>query len=132
MLVGDVGLGLHIIHHCVENVKPYDVCAFMNKFLTLTRYFCLKHIFRQNIHSVNNLENQSRLQWLDWSIVSEEERLDLVAMVNRGVCAEYTDAHYGHARNVIAPGRARRMDEGMICGVWLAQATLHGLPYSVM
>ena len=53
-------------------------------------------------------------------------------MVNRGVCAEYTDAHYGHARNVIAPGRARRMDEGMICGVWLAKATLHGLPYSVM
>ena len=52
----------------------------------------------------------------DWSIVSEEERLDLVAMVNGRVSAEYTDAHYGHARNVIAPGRARRMDEGM-CGL---------------
>lgn len=49
----------------------------------------------------------------DWSAVTEQEEVDLVAMVNGGVCVKYSDAHYGHARNVIAPGRARKMDEGI-------------------
>ena len=50
----------------------------------------------------------------DWVIVSEEDRLDLVAMVNRSVRVAYSDSHYGHAINVIAPGRASRMDEGKL------------------
>lgn len=48
----------------------------------------------------------------DWAKVTPEQKIDLVAMVNGGVCVDYSDAHYGHARNVIAPGRARKMDEG--------------------
>ena len=50
----------------------------------------------------------------DWSVASEEDRLVLVATVNGGVCVAYSDSHYGHARNVIAPGRASRMDEGKL------------------
>lgn len=48
----------------------------------------------------------------DWTQVTEEQRLDLLAMINGGVCVEHSDAHYGHARNVIAPGRAKKMNEG--------------------
>mgnify|MGYP001795840568 CR=1 FL=1 len=50
----------------------------------------------------------------DWSVASEEDRLVLVATVNGGVCVAYSDSHYGHARNVIAPGRASRMDESKL------------------
>ena len=38
--------------------------------------------------------------------------VDLAAMLNGGTVTGYSNAHYGHARNVIAPGRARVMAEG--------------------
>ena len=37
-----------------------------------------------------------------------------IAIVNGGDCVAYSDFRYGHARNVIAPGRASRMDEGKL------------------
>lgn len=41
----------------------------------------------------------------DWSSVSNQERVDLIAMANGGVCLGYSDAHFGHPRNMI--GRRR-------------------------
>ena len=49
----------------------------------------------------------------DWSNIDESEKLDLAAIINGGICVNYSDAHYGNASNVIAPGRARKMCEGM-------------------
>lgn len=37
----------------------------------------------------------------DWSTVTSAEEVDLVALVNGGVCLGYTDAHFGHPRNMI-------------------------------
>ncbi len=37
----------------------------------------------------------------DWSTVSSRDLVDLVALVNGGVCVGYSDAHYGHPRNMI-------------------------------
>ena len=48
----------------------------------------------------------------DFTTISPSTELDLAAMVNGGICIGYSCSHYGHAKNVIAPGRARRMDEG--------------------
>jgi allantoicase len=33
-------------------------------------------------------------------------------MVNGGVCMGYSDAHYGHPRNIIQPGRGFNMGDG--------------------
>ena len=33
-------------------------------------------------------------------------------MSNGGACVGYSNKHYGHPRNMIAPGRARIMAEG--------------------
>ncbi|XP_063079543.1 allantoicase [Engraulis encrasicolus] len=48
----------------------------------------------------------------DWSLVSPQEQVDLVAVVNGGVCLGYTDAHFGHPRNMIGLGRAPNMGDG--------------------
>ncbi|XP_076129022.1 allantoicase [Alosa pseudoharengus] len=48
----------------------------------------------------------------DWSTVSSREDVDLVALVNGGVCLGYTDAHFGHPRNMIGLGRAPNMGDG--------------------
>lgn len=48
----------------------------------------------------------------DWDNISECDQMDMVAMINGGICVDYSDAHYGHASNVIAPGRANKMSEG--------------------
>ncbi|KAL2082385.1 hypothetical protein ACEWY4_022203 [Coilia grayii] len=48
----------------------------------------------------------------DWSLVSPQEQVDLVALVNGGVCLGYSDAHYGHPRNMIGLGRAPNMGDG--------------------
>mmetsp|Transcript_7697 Transcript_7697/g.18781 ORF Transcript_7697/g.18781 Transcript_7697/m.18781 type:complete len:395 (-) Transcript_7697:138-1322(-) len=41
-----------------------------------------------------------------------EQLIDLAAAVNGGVAVACSDAHYGKAANLIAPGRARTMGEG--------------------
>uniref|UniRef100_A0A8C5GYJ2 Allantoate amidinohydrolase n=1 Tax=Gouania willdenowi TaxID=441366 RepID=A0A8C5GYJ2_GOUWI len=48
----------------------------------------------------------------DWSSVSSNEMVDLVALTNGGVCLGYSDAHFGHPRNMIGPGRADSMADG--------------------
>uniref|UniRef100_A0A3Q2QP05 Allantoate amidinohydrolase n=1 Tax=Fundulus heteroclitus TaxID=8078 RepID=A0A3Q2QP05_FUNHE len=37
----------------------------------------------------------------DWSSVSTNQHVDLIAMTNGGVCLGYSDAHFGHPRNMI-------------------------------
>ncbi|XP_067274698.1 allantoicase isoform X3 [Pseudorasbora parva] len=40
----------------------------------------------------------------DWSTLPSQDLVDLVALVNGGVCVGYSDAHYGHPRNTIGEG----------------------------
>uniref|UniRef100_A0A7N6AEK2 Allantoate amidinohydrolase n=1 Tax=Anabas testudineus TaxID=64144 RepID=A0A7N6AEK2_ANATE len=47
----------------------------------------------------------------DWSSVSNQD-VDLVALTNGGVCLGYSDAHFGHPRNMIGLGRADNMADG--------------------
>ncbi|CAL8315292.1 unnamed protein product [Merluccius merluccius] len=48
----------------------------------------------------------------DWSSVPAHQEVDLVAMTNGGVCLGYSDAHFGHPRNMIGLGRAANMADG--------------------
>uniref|UniRef100_A0A667XWG5 Allantoate amidinohydrolase n=1 Tax=Myripristis murdjan TaxID=586833 RepID=A0A667XWG5_9TELE len=48
----------------------------------------------------------------DWSSVSAHQDVDLLALTNGGVCQGYSDAHFGHPRNMIGPGRAANMGDG--------------------
>lgn len=48
----------------------------------------------------------------DWSSVSAHQDVDLVALTNGGVCLGYSDAHFGHPRNMIGLGRAANMADG--------------------
>ncbi|XP_040920626.1 allantoicase isoform X2 [Toxotes jaculatrix] len=48
----------------------------------------------------------------DWSSVSTHQDVDLVALTNGGVCLGYSDAHFGHPRNMIGLGRAANMADG--------------------
>lgn len=48
----------------------------------------------------------------DWSKVPKGKLIDLAAVENGGVCLEYSDAHYGHPRNLISPGRGVTMADG--------------------
>ena len=40
--------------------------------------------------------------------------LDIAAMVNGGLVVACSDMHYGHPRNLIAPGRAINIGEGWL------------------
>ncbi|XP_049446024.1 allantoicase isoform X5 [Epinephelus fuscoguttatus] len=48
----------------------------------------------------------------DWSSVSSHQYVDLVALTNGGVCLGYSDAHFGHPRNMIGLGQAVNMADG--------------------
>ncbi|XP_060772134.1 allantoicase [Neoarius graeffei] len=48
----------------------------------------------------------------DWSSAFSQEEMDLVSLVNGGVCVGYSDAHFGHPRNMIGLGRADNMADG--------------------
>lgn len=48
----------------------------------------------------------------NWKDVSSDTLTDLIAMVNGGACLAYSDAHYGHPRNIIRPGRGVNMGDG--------------------
>ncbi|XP_062857479.1 allantoicase isoform X2 [Trichomycterus rosablanca] len=48
----------------------------------------------------------------DWSNSASLSEVDLVALVNGGVCVGYSDAHFGHPRNMIGLGRADSMADG--------------------
>ncbi|KAM9798313.1 allantoicase [Neosynchiropus ocellatus] len=46
------------------------------------------------------------------SSLSASQDVDLVALTNGGLCLGFSDAHFGHPRNVIGPGRAVNMADG--------------------
>uniref|UniRef100_A0AAV1UCU2 Allantoicase domain-containing protein n=1 Tax=Peronospora matthiolae TaxID=2874970 RepID=A0AAV1UCU2_9STRA len=48
----------------------------------------------------------------NWQLVPHFEKLDLVSIANGGQVIGYNDAHYGHPRNLIAPGRSKTMAGG--------------------
>ncbi|GCC30625.1 allantoicase [Chiloscyllium punctatum] len=48
----------------------------------------------------------------DWLSVSPKQEIDLVAMTNGGVCLGYSDAHFGHPKNIIGIGRSKVMSDG--------------------
>ncbi|XP_014905873.1 allantoicase [Poecilia latipinna] len=48
----------------------------------------------------------------DWSSIPANQDVDLVALTNGGVCLGYSDAHFGHPRNMIGRGRAANMADG--------------------
>uniref|UniRef100_A0AAY4B815 Allantoate amidinohydrolase n=1 Tax=Denticeps clupeoides TaxID=299321 RepID=A0AAY4B815_9TELE len=48
----------------------------------------------------------------DWSSIRLRELVDLVALTNGGVCVGYSNAHFGHPRNMIGLGRAANMGDG--------------------
>lgn len=37
----------------------------------------------------------------DWTTVPTHQEVDLLALTNGGVCLGYSDAHFGHPRNMI-------------------------------
>jgi allantoicase len=48
----------------------------------------------------------------DWSTVSPDETVNLVALENGGTAIAWNDAHYGAPANMLAPGRAPVMSDG--------------------
>ncbi|KAI0222635.1 Allantoicase [Lamellibrachia satsuma] len=48
----------------------------------------------------------------DWSKTPANQFIDLVAMMNGGLCVGFSNAHFGHGRNLIRPGRASNMGDG--------------------
>lgn len=48
----------------------------------------------------------------DWLTESVQQEVDLVALTNGGVCLGYSDAHFGHPRNMIGLGVAGGMADG--------------------
>jgi len=49
---------------------------------------------------------------VDWNQVGPDERIDLAAALNGGVALACNDQHYGHIRNLLAPGRGMNMGDG--------------------
>lgn len=48
----------------------------------------------------------------DWSGEFSQQEVDLVALTNGGVCLGFSDAHFGHPRNMIGLGIASSMADG--------------------
>ncbi|TYZ67156.1 hypothetical protein PybrP1_004104, partial [[Pythium] brassicae (nom. inval.)] len=48
----------------------------------------------------------------DWTAVPSSQLLDLVSAENGGEVVAFNDAHYGHPKNLIAPGRSETMADG--------------------
>ncbi|KAF4322303.1 hypothetical protein BBO99_00004086 [Phytophthora kernoviae] len=46
---------------------------------------------------------------MDWASVPTSKLLDLVSVENGGRVVVFNDAHYGHPRNLMAPGRSKTM-----------------------
>ncbi|XP_055643062.1 allantoicase-like [Toxorhynchites rutilus septentrionalis] len=46
------------------------------------------------------------------SMADSAELVDLIAMLNGGQCLEFSNAHYGHPRNLIKPQRGANMGDG--------------------
>uniref|UniRef100_A0A8C6UAF1 Allantoate amidinohydrolase n=1 Tax=Neogobius melanostomus TaxID=47308 RepID=A0A8C6UAF1_9GOBI len=48
----------------------------------------------------------------DWLSEAAQQEVDLVALTNGGVCLGFSDAHFGHPRNMIGLGVASSMADG--------------------
>ncbi|XP_022916131.2 allantoicase-like [Onthophagus taurus] len=44
--------------------------------------------------------------------MNKKEEIDLIALKNGGYCHSYSNAHYGHPKNLIRPGRGKDMGDG--------------------
>ena len=49
---------------------------------------------------------------VDWAAIEVGELVDLAAALNGGVSLACNDQHYGHIRNLLAPGRGKDMGDG--------------------
>ncbi|KAG6611282.1 Allantoicase [Phytophthora cinnamomi] len=49
---------------------------------------------------------------MDWTRVPSSQLLDLVSVEHGGKVVGFNDAHYGHPRNLMAPGRSKTMADG--------------------
>ncbi|XP_069461112.1 probable inactive allantoicase isoform X3 [Ambystoma mexicanum] len=49
---------------------------------------------------------------IDWSEYGKNDMVDLVAMAHGGICLGFSNAHFGHPRNLIGTGRANDMGDG--------------------
>ncbi len=49
---------------------------------------------------------------VDWAAIGAGEPVDLAAALNGGVSLICNDQHYGHIRNLLAPGRGKNMGDG--------------------
>lgn len=52
----------------------------------------------------------------DPNVVSHNSAIDLIALKNGGTCVSYSNAHYGHPRNLIKPNRGINMGDGWETG----------------
>lgn len=48
----------------------------------------------------------------EWHAVNSNTLIDLLSIENGGVCMGFSDAHYGHPKNLIKPGRGINMGDG--------------------
>ncbi|ELT91657.1 hypothetical protein CAPTEDRAFT_219028 [Capitella teleta] len=48
----------------------------------------------------------------DWTKIQISQLIDLAAMLNGTFCVGYSNAHFGHPRNMIGPGRSSIMKDG--------------------
>ncbi|XP_029284244.1 allantoicase, partial [Cottoperca gobio] len=86
---------------CVSELKPgYSDCC--HNYFKVNSNLRVTHL-RLNMHPDGGI---SRLRAYgvgqrDWSNVSPNQDVDLVALTNGGVCLGYSDAHFGHPRNMI-------------------------------
>ncbi|DAZ94914.1 TPA: hypothetical protein N0F65_003084 [Lagenidium giganteum] len=49
---------------------------------------------------------------MDWARVPETQLIDLVSSEHGGKVIKFNDAHYGHPKNLLAPGRSKTMADG--------------------
>nr|XP_046229946.1 allantoicase [Scatophagus argus] len=97
---------------CVSQLKPgYSDCC--HNFFKVNFNHRVTHL-RINIYPDGGI---ARLRVYgvgqrDWSSVSAQQDVDLLALTSGGVCLGYSDAHFGHPRNMIGLGRAVNMADG--------------------
>lgn len=48
----------------------------------------------------------------EWNAIDINTPIDLLSIENGGVCVGFSNAHYGHPKNLIKPGRGINMGDG--------------------
>ncbi|RXM31036.1 hypothetical protein EOD39_7321 [Acipenser ruthenus] len=78
-------------------------CGICNGYFSLAKRYRYGGIARLKVYGIGER---------DWTAVSPDEKVDLASLVNGGVCVGFSDAHFGHPRNLIGLGRAINMGDG--------------------